>query len=80
MATTLERASFGNPISGWIKVKFDNPAGIAAGNTLTFTKADGAILTGTVTRLLSSSSAYVNVLTSNRPSGVLLLPKGTAVA
>ena len=80
MATTLERASFSSPLNGWIKVKFDNATGIAAGNTLTFTKADGAILTGTVQKLLPYGSAYVNVATVNRPSGILLLPKGTAVA
>lgn len=79
MATTLERASFGKPNSGWLNVKFDNAAGIAAAQTLTFTRGDGATVVGVVQKLLPYGSAYVSVTSSNRPSGVLLLPKGTAV-
>jgi hypothetical protein len=80
MATTLERDSFAAPIGAVIQLKFDNPTGIAAGNTLTVTKPDGTTLAGTVTMLLPYGSAKVRVTACSKPSGMLRLPKGSAVA
>lgn len=81
MATTLERASFANQLGAHINLKFDNPAGIAAGQTLTVTTPplNGAkAITMFVEKLLPFGSASGMVL-SIPVSGVLLLPKGSAV-
>jgi hypothetical protein len=80
MATTLERASFAAPIGAVMRMKFDNPAGIAAGNTLTITLPDGSTLAGNVTKLLPYGAAKMRVTTCSRLSGLLLIPKGSTVA
>lgn len=76
--TTLERASFGNQPIGRINLKLNDMTGVAVGDTMTVTTAQGAV-TGTVTKFIGSS-LKLKVASQNRPSGTLLLPKGSPVA
>jgi hypothetical protein len=80
MATTLSRASFAAPLGHYVRLKFVDPTGIAVANSLTVTKADGTTLSGTVTQLLPFGRAVLKVTACSKPSGMLLLPKGSAVA
>jgi hypothetical protein len=77
--TTLERASFGNQPLGRINLKLVTTAGVAVGDTMTVTTANGAI-TGTVTKFIGSTGLKLKVVSQTRPSGTLLLPKGSTVA
>jgi hypothetical protein len=76
----LSRASFAAPLQGYIKLKFDNPAGIILGDELTVTKPDGTTLTGLITQLLPFGRATFQVGACSKVSGMLLLPKGSTVA
>lgn len=80
MPTTLERSTFATPIGGTIRVKYDNPTGIAVGASQVITKPDGTTLTGTVQQILPYGSAMLSVIACSKPSGMLILPKGSAVA
>jgi hypothetical protein len=80
MATTLERYSFAKPINSYVRLKVVDPTGIAVGNSLTVTKPDGTTLTGTVNQLLPLGQLVLKVTASSKPSGMLLLPKGSAIA
>jgi hypothetical protein len=77
--TTLERASFGNQPLGRINLKLVTTAGVAVGDTMTVTTAQGAI-TGTVTKFIGSTSLKLKVASQTRPSGTLILPKGSPVS
>lgn len=79
MATTLERASFAHPVGGYINLKFDVATGIIAGQTLTITKPDGTTITGNVMQLLPLGQARLKVTSCSKPSGMNLIPKGSAV-
>ena len=81
MATTLERASFGIQPGGKTNLKFIDPTGIVAGNTLTVTTPPpySKVMTVSVLKLLPYGSAKVKVLTTST-SGILVLPKGSTVA
>lgn len=82
MATTLERASFGNGLGAKINLKFDVPTGIVPGTALTITTPPlngSKVVTCNVVRLLPYGSAVAEV-TSVPTSGLLVIPKGSAVA
>jgi hypothetical protein len=82
MATTgtnLERASFSNQPLGKVNLKLVDTTGVAVGDTMTVTTAQGAI-TGTVLKFLGSTSLRLKVVSMTRPSGTLLLPKAMPVA
>lgn len=77
--TTLERASFANLKYGRTNLKLVTTAGVAVGDSMTVTTAQGAI-TGTVKKFIGSTSLKLGDVTFNRPSGTLILPKGSPVA
>jgi hypothetical protein len=82
MATTgtaLERASFGNQPLGRINLTLVSTAGVAVGDAMTVTTAQGAV-TGTVTKFIGSTGLKLKVVSQTRPSGTLLLPKGSPVS
>jgi hypothetical protein len=78
--TTLARASFGNQPIGRINLKLVTTAGVAVGDTMTVTTASGAAITGTVAKFIGTTSLKLKVASQTRPSGTLLLPKGSTVA
>ena len=83
MATTgtfLERASFANQAGGRVNLKLVSTAGVAVGDTMTVTKPDGSTLTGTVKKFIGSTGVKLGVTVVSKPSGLLLLPKGSTVA
>jgi hypothetical protein len=83
MATTgtfLERASFGNQAGGRVNLTLVSTAGVVVGDTMTVTVLGGATLAGTVKKFIGSTGLKLGVTTVSKPSGLLLLPKGSAVA
>lgn len=82
MATTgtfLERAAFGNQAGGRVNLTLVTTAGVAVGDTMTIT-VPGATLVGTVKKFIGSTGLKLGVTSVSKPSGLLLLPKGSAVA
>ena len=83
MATTgtfLERASFANQAGGRVNLTLVSTAGVAVGDTMTVTVPGGATLAGTVKKFIGSTGLNLGVTVVSKPSGLLLLPKGSAVA
>ena len=83
MATTgtfLERASFANQAGGRVNLKLVSITGVAVGDTMTVTKPDGSTLQGVVKKFIGGAGVKLGVTIVNKPSGLLLLPKGSAVA
>jgi hypothetical protein len=83
MATTgtaLERASFANQAGGRVNLTLVSTAGVAVGDTMTVTKPDGSTLIGTVKKFIGSTGVKVGVTVVSKPSGLLLLPKGSLVS
>ena len=84
--TSLARAVFAKPLGGWINLKLLDPTGVTVGDTLTVTRPatgaspPGGTLSGTVFKLLPLGIAQIHVTACSRPSGALILPKGSAVA
>ena len=78
--TALERASFAAPIGMRVNLTLVSTAGVAVGDTMTVTKPDGSTLTGLVRKFIGSTSLKLAVTGSSKPSGLLLLPKGSTVA
>ena len=77
--TTLARASFSNPPLAKVNLKLVTTAGVAVGDSMTVTTNNGAV-TGTVLKFIGSTSVKLKVASQGRPSGTLLLPKGSPVA
>ena len=77
--TTLERASFSNQPLGKVHLTLVSTAGVAVGDSMTVTSANGAV-TGTVLKFVGSTAIKLKVASMTRPSGTLLLPKGSPVA
>ena len=77
--TTLERASFSNQPGGKANLKLNDLTGVAVGDTMTVTTAQGAV-TGTVLKFIGGAGLKWKVTSMNRPSGTLVLPKGSPVA
>ena len=77
--TTLERASFSNQPGGKANLKLVDLTGVAVGDTMTVTTANGAV-TGTVLKFIGGAGLKWKVSSMNRPSGTLVLPKGSPVA
>jgi hypothetical protein len=84
MATTLERAAFANQAGGRVLLTLVARGAIAAGDPLTVTvgsgQSAGATLTGTVKKLIGANMLKLGVTAVSKPSGLLLLPKGSGVA
>jgi hypothetical protein len=84
MATTLERASFANQAGGRVNLTLVSTAGINVGDTMTVTvgsgQSAGATLTGTVKKFIGSTGIKLGVTVVSKPSGLLLLPKGSPIA
>jgi hypothetical protein len=83
MATTgtaLERASFANQAGGRVNLTLVSTAGVAVGDTMTVTKPDGSTLIGVVRKFIGSTGVKVGVTVVSKPSGLLLLPKGSLVS
>jgi hypothetical protein len=80
MATTLERASFANQPGGRVNLTLVSTGIIAVGDTLTVTTPSGATLAGTVRKFIGSTGLKLGVTQVSKPSGLLLLPKGSSVA
>ena len=84
MATTLERAAFANQPGGRVLLTLVSTGTIAVGDTLTVTvgsgQSAGATLAGTVKKFIGANMLKLGVTTVSKPSGLLLLPKGSAVA
>jgi hypothetical protein len=83
MATTgtfLERAAFANQAGGRVNLTLVSTAGVAVGDTMTVTVPNGATLAGTVKKFIGSTGLKLGVTTVSKPSGLLLLPKGSAIA
>jgi hypothetical protein len=78
--TTLERASFANQAGGRVNLTLVTTAGVAVGDTMTVTKPDGSTLTGQVKKFIGSTGLKLGVTSVSKPSGLLLLPKGSTVA
>lgn len=78
--TALKRASFANQAGGRINLQLVSLAGVVAGDTMTVTKPDGSTLTGTVRKFIGDNSLKLAVTVVSKPSGLLLLPKGSTVA
>jgi hypothetical protein len=78
--TALERASFANQAGGRVNLTLATTAGVAVGDTMTVTKPDGSTLTGTVKKFIGSTGLKLGVTSVSKPSGLLLLPKGSTVA
>jgi hypothetical protein len=78
--TTLERASFANQAGGRVNLTLVSTVGVAVGDTMTVTKSDGSTLTGTVKKFIGSTGLKLGVTQVSKPSGLLLLPKGSTVA
>ena len=64
---------------GRINLNLNDLTGVAVGDSMTVTTAQGAV-TGTVLKFIGSTSVKLKVVSQNRPSGTLLLPKGSPVA
>jgi hypothetical protein len=77
--TTLERASFVNLKYGRTNLKLLSTTGVVVGDSMTVTTAQGAI-TGVVKKFIGSTGLKLGDVTFQRPSGTLLLPKGSPVA
>lgn len=77
--TTLERASFTNLKYGRVNLKLLSTTGVVIGDSMTVTTAQGAV-TGVVKKFIGSTSLKLGDCVYNRPSGTLLLPKGSPVA
>lgn len=77
--TTLERASFAGLKFARINLKLLSTTGVVVGDTMTVTTAQGAV-TGTVKKFIGSTGLKLGDCVYNRPSGTLLLPKGSPVA
>ena len=77
--TTLARASFANQPLGRVNLKLASTTGVAVGDSMTVTKPDGSTLTGTVRKFIGSTSLKLGVVSASKPSGLLLLPKGSTV-
>jgi hypothetical protein len=84
MATTLERAAFANQAGGRVVLTLVSTGIIAVGDTLTVTinsgASAGATLAGTVKKFIGANQLKLGVTSVSKPSGLLLLPKGSAVA
>ena len=78
--TALERAAFGNQAGGRVNLTLVTTAGVAVGDTMTITVPGGATLVGTVKKFIGSTGLKLGVTVVSKPSGLLLLPKGSAVA
>ena len=78
--TTLARASFGNQAIGRVNLKLVTTAGVVIGDTMTVTNPDGSTLTGTVKKFIGSTGLKLGVVSCSKPSGLLLLRAGAAVA
>jgi hypothetical protein len=78
--TALARASFANQAGGRVNLKLVTTAGVAVGDTMTVTKPDGSTLTGVVKKFIGTTSLKLSVTAASKPSGLLLLPKGSTVA
>jgi hypothetical protein len=78
LGTNLERASFSNQPLGKVNLKLVDMTGVAVGDTMTVTTANGAV-TGTVLKFMGAS-LKLKVASMTRPSGTLLLPKGSPVS
>jgi hypothetical protein len=79
MATTLERNAWIHGKSSHTNLKFVALGTIAVGNNLTLTTPKGQIVLATVEDLRPYGSAKVKI-TQVPTSGILVLPKNTAVA
>ena len=77
--TTLERASFSNQPGGRVNLTLVSTAGVAVGDTMTVTTAQGAV-TGVVKKFIGSTGLKLGVTSMTRPSGTLILPKNSPVA
>ena len=80
MATTLERASFGNQAGGRVLLTLVSTGVIAVGDTLTVTAPGGYTLAGAVKKFIGANQLKLGVTAVSKPSGLLLLPKGSPVA
>jgi hypothetical protein len=83
MATTgtaLECASFANQAGGRVNLTLVSTAGVAVGDTMTVTTPSGATLAGTVKKFIGSTGLKLGVTVVSKPSGLLLLPKGSTIA
>lgn len=78
MATTLERNAWIHGKNSHTNLKFVAPGTIAVGNNLTLTTPKGKIVLATVEQLRPYSGAKVKI-TQVPTSGILVLPKNTAV-
>ena len=77
--TTLERASFSNQPLGKVNLKLVDLTGVAVGDSMSVTTAQGAV-TGTVLKFIGGAGIKLKVASMTRPSGTLVLPKGSPVA
>ena len=78
--TTLSRPSFANQAIGRVNLKLVTTAGVVVGDSMTVTKPDGSSMVGTVTKFIGSTGLKLKVVSVSKPSGLLLLPKGSTVA
>ena len=78
--TTLERASFANQMGARVNLTLVSTAGVAVGDTMTVTKLDGSTLVGTVKKFIGSTGLKLGVTVVSKPSGLLLLPKGSSIS
>ena len=78
--TFLERAAFGNQAGGRVNLTLVTTAGVAVGDTMTITVPGGATLAGTVKKFIGSTGLKLGVTVVSKPSGLLLLPKGSSIS
>ena len=78
--TFLERAAFGNQAGGRVNLTLVTTAGVAVGDTMTVTVPSGATLAGTVKKFIGSTGLKLGVTVVSKPSGLLILPKGSAIS
>jgi hypothetical protein len=82
VAANLTRPSFAHQVNNWVNIKLTNMTGVAVAGTLTVTVPalyGSYQLIGIVNKLLPFNSVQLNITSVTKPSGIQLLPEGSAV-